>query len=414
MTSATGRRARVGLRTAREGARYFYTDMIADAPTPTAFTPSIATGASPRRSAPAMRRSASTCRLRTRRIVRVGERDSCSTLPRPWLAVGVGRALADEALAAGALRRPCAREAQRSTAGSAVFVGDGRRSARCRPMRGRYVPARRCDLTGKTTLPQLAAVLARADVMIANDTGPLHLAAALGRPVRRPVYLHRDAHCTARIGSATGGVETDRRVPAAATSSTCDHMVVHAGADAGPALAPAFRDAVRMAESQPFRLILASGSPAAGTCSSRHGYDFEVQPVRTSTSRPTPATATAAHYVRTIAWLKAAARRRTVSRRRRPRRRHGRLARRQADRQARRRGRRPPHPDALWPGGRTNCGRASACGGGPTTCSSAWQERQPRADEGADRPRDRRLPEDAASGRAVPGPTRFEMPATRT
>ena len=42
------------------------------------------------------------------------------------------------------------------------------------------------DLTGRTTLPQLAALLEHADVMLANDTGPLHLAVALGRPVVAP------------------------------------------------------------------------------------------------------------------------------------------------------------------------------------------------------------------------------------
>lgn len=36
------------------------------------------------------------------------------------------------------------------------------------------------DLTGRTTLPQLAGVLARAVLAIGNDTGPMHLAAALG------------------------------------------------------------------------------------------------------------------------------------------------------------------------------------------------------------------------------------------
>jgi ADP-heptose:LPS heptosyltransferase len=47
------------------------------------------------------------------------------------------------------------------------------------------------DLTGRTDLPRLAAVLARADVMLANDTGPLHLAAALGRPVVAPFTCTR-------------------------------------------------------------------------------------------------------------------------------------------------------------------------------------------------------------------------------
>ncbi|MFQ5881943.1 MAG: glycosyltransferase family 9 protein [Candidatus Methylomirabilales bacterium] len=39
------------------------------------------------------------------------------------------------------------------------------------------------DLRGKTSLADLGSVLQRADLIIANDTGPMHLAAALGRKV---------------------------------------------------------------------------------------------------------------------------------------------------------------------------------------------------------------------------------------
>ncbi|OYV81145.1 MAG: ADP-heptose--LPS heptosyltransferase, partial [Acidiphilium sp. 21-68-69] len=39
---------------------------------------------------------------------------------------------------------------------------------------------RTLDLTGRTTLPELAGTLARASLAIGNDTGPMHLAAALG------------------------------------------------------------------------------------------------------------------------------------------------------------------------------------------------------------------------------------------
>jgi len=39
------------------------------------------------------------------------------------------------------------------------------------------------DLRGKTSLVELGAVLSRGDLVIANDTGPMHLAVTLGRPV---------------------------------------------------------------------------------------------------------------------------------------------------------------------------------------------------------------------------------------
>ena len=39
------------------------------------------------------------------------------------------------------------------------------------------------NLGGKTTLRQLVALLERASLVIANDTGPMHIAAALGRPL---------------------------------------------------------------------------------------------------------------------------------------------------------------------------------------------------------------------------------------
>ena len=39
------------------------------------------------------------------------------------------------------------------------------------------------DLSGRTTLRRLAAVLATCDLAVSNDTGPMHLAAAVGTPV---------------------------------------------------------------------------------------------------------------------------------------------------------------------------------------------------------------------------------------
>jgi heptosyltransferase I len=42
------------------------------------------------------------------------------------------------------------------------------------------------DLTGATNLRQLVALLERAAVVIANDSGPMHIASALGRPLVTP------------------------------------------------------------------------------------------------------------------------------------------------------------------------------------------------------------------------------------
>lgn len=42
------------------------------------------------------------------------------------------------------------------------------------------------DLTGHTTLPQLVALIRRAELVIANDSGPMHIAAAMNKPLITP------------------------------------------------------------------------------------------------------------------------------------------------------------------------------------------------------------------------------------
>jgi heptosyltransferase-2 len=44
-------------------------------------------------------------------------------------------------------------------------------------------PDRVLDLSGRTTIPQLAGVLQRADLLVTNDTGPMHVAAAVDTPI---------------------------------------------------------------------------------------------------------------------------------------------------------------------------------------------------------------------------------------
>jgi ADP-heptose:LPS heptosyltransferase len=75
------------------------------------------------------------------------------------------------------------------------------------------------DLGGRTTLPELAAVLESADVVVAGNTGPAHLAAAVGTPIvslfaptvpsvrwapyRVPTVLLGDQHAPCRDTRAT-------------------------------------------------------------------------------------------------------------------------------------------------------------------------------------------------------------------
>ncbi len=45
------------------------------------------------------------------------------------------------------------------------------------------VPGRCLDLTGQTTLPEMVELVRASTLMVTNDTGPMHVAAALGKPV---------------------------------------------------------------------------------------------------------------------------------------------------------------------------------------------------------------------------------------
>lgn len=45
------------------------------------------------------------------------------------------------------------------------------------------VPDRCSNLAGRTSLPEMVEWLRRCDLMVTNDTGPMHVAAALGKPV---------------------------------------------------------------------------------------------------------------------------------------------------------------------------------------------------------------------------------------
>lgn len=202
MALASGAARRVGLSTAREGARYFYTDAVGVADFNAVHAvdrywlvaEALGAGAGPRRL-----------------HVPLGEAEvrwSAETLeglPRPWLMLSVGSRWQTKRWPPEFFAE-LVRRAQDRFGGTVVFLGAGDEAALSRAASD-LIAGPVCDLTGRTSLSQLAALLSRADVVLSNDSGPLHLAAALGRPVVAPytctrVLLHGP------YGSQDGAVET--------------------------------------------------------------------------------------------------------------------------------------------------------------------------------------------------------------
>jgi ADP-heptose:LPS heptosyltransferase len=64
---------------------------------------------------------------------------------------------------------------------AAALVGSPAERERCQAVAAARPGVR--DLSGQTTLSDLAALVRRAGVCVTNDSGAMHLAAALGRPV---------------------------------------------------------------------------------------------------------------------------------------------------------------------------------------------------------------------------------------
>jgi len=67
----------------------------------------------------------------------------------------------------------------------------------------RAAPERCLDLTGRTSLSEMVEWLRSAEVVISNDTGPLHVAAALGRPIVA-IYGPSDPRYTGPHNQAAG------------------------------------------------------------------------------------------------------------------------------------------------------------------------------------------------------------------
>jgi len=202
MAAATGAARRVGLGTCREGSRHFYTDIV---PTPHGMAEHAVDRHWRVAAAFGMGQLPKSFPVPIPGTARDWVTIQLHDLPRPWLAFGVGATWTTKRWPPESFA-VLARRAQARFGGSILFVGGPSETPLVRQVASDLVGPFR-DFTGKTSLPQLAALLDRADVMVSNDTGPLHLAAALGRPVVAP-YLCTKSSRHGPYGSLNSAVES--------------------------------------------------------------------------------------------------------------------------------------------------------------------------------------------------------------
>jgi len=174
MTAATGASVRVGLGDSREGAHWFYTHRIEIPPDAVHAVEKLmriagALGAS---TTPRFYPSVS-------EDDRAWGAEECRAVARPRLVLNVGARWLTKRWPLSSFAAFAAQAARDRGAGL-VIVGAPEDRSLVDELIGCLGAIPVLDLSGKTTLPRLAAVMEAADCVLSNDTGPLHLAAATG------------------------------------------------------------------------------------------------------------------------------------------------------------------------------------------------------------------------------------------
>lgn len=238
MTAATGAAVRIGFANSREGSRHFYTHRIAvpDADRIHAVdrywrvVGALDGGHLPKRFV-----------LPVQPTELAAADAELAALPRPWLALAPGARWLTKRWPVGAFAET-ANRAHAEFGGTVLLVGAVDDIALSADLRSRLTGPS-IDYTGKTGIAKMVAVLSRADAMLSNDTGPLHVAAALGVPCVAP-YLCTKPVLHGPYNSSAGGVPTT--VPCAGSYlRQCPHGMVCLADLTPDKLWPALREVLR-------------------------------------------------------------------------------------------------------------------------------------------------------------------------
>ena len=111
-------------------------------------------------------------------------RDRIGAAPRPWIAFVPGAARGPSKQWPTDHWRGLLQAVSAHTPGSILLLGTPNEAPLCAGIASAApIPRRVCDLSGKTTLEEMAAALALSDAVCCNDSGGMHLAAAVGTPL---------------------------------------------------------------------------------------------------------------------------------------------------------------------------------------------------------------------------------------
>ncbi len=208
MTMAAGSPVRVGLEDAREGARYFYTHRVSASRAAVHAVDRVMLVAE----------ALGVESPRPEFSLPIGERDdewarrALEGVPGPRLILNMGARWESKRWPVERFAEVARRAVSEFGAGI-IAVGAAEDRPLAEALRRDLGAIPTLDLCGRTNLLQLAAVARRADLFLSNDTGPIHLAAAVGALVVG-VYTSTDPLLTGPYGSNVAVVRSGVQRPA--------------------------------------------------------------------------------------------------------------------------------------------------------------------------------------------------------
>jgi heptosyltransferase-1 len=135
-----------------------------------------------------------------------------------WIAVVVGAGDADRSIPRSVWIEWISTALSQDSPCAVVLVGAERDQSTALAIQDGLSPiiaGRIWDATGRTTLPQLAAILKRCDWAVGADTGPLHLAASVGTSAMGFYFSRARVHETGPYGQGHWVWQADRAMPEA-------------------------------------------------------------------------------------------------------------------------------------------------------------------------------------------------------